>query len=250
MKKRRKVFIILISLFTSVLLFSGVSYLSGIKDRCMSTPVIADFENASQWELGNTSPNIEKDKSGTKIVDGGPNGLFISKDKKQKLLGVKLAFRTRGYNSAEVLPPVYKEDLYPNLKELFTNPIPNPDNDRFIPLPGNIHSIDLWVAGRNYRYTLEIWIQDFNGFIYPLEMGMINYPGWRNLSKAMPAYIPQEENYIPKEKPIKFIKYVLRADPNERSDKFYIYFDHMKVVTDLHVVLYDGYDNVDLDATW
>ncbi len=244
MKRRKKVFIILISLFTSVLLFSGVSYLSGIRDRCMNTPVIADFENASEWALGNTSPNLDKDKSGTKIVDGGPEGLFIpDKNKKQKILGIKLAFTSKGYNFAEVLPPVYTEDLYPNIKDLFTSAIPK-DNERFIPLPGKIHSIDLWVAGRNYRYTLEIWIQDFNGFIYPLEMGNVNYAGWKNLSRSFPAYIPQEENYIPKEKPLKFVKYVLRADPHERADRFYIYLDHMKVITDLHVVRYDGIDNI------
>jgi len=157
-------------------------------------------------------------------------------------MGVKTAFNSQGYNYIEMLPPVYDAKLYPDIQPLFPDPIPNPQNERFIPIPGKCKSIDVWVAGRNYRYTLEIWIKDFNGFIYPLEMGKIDYPGWRNLSKKIPEYIPQEQKYLPAEKPLKFIKFVLRSDPDEVSDKLYVYFDHMKVITDVYIQRYDGYD--------
>ena len=219
----------------------------------VQAPVLADFEDPAkiaEWVIGQTSQNIDlevigQDKKGAiKATEAGPEALFIPADQKKYCLGVKGAFKTMGFNFIEVLPPVYKAELYPQLSNLFTNPIPNPYNDRFIPLPGRIRSIDVWVAGRNYNYNLEIWIQDFNGFVYALEMGKINFPGWRNMSKPLPVYIPQEEKHIPKEQPLKFIKYVLRADPFERADKFFVYFDHMKVVTDLYVVRYDGIDNI------
>ncbi len=233
------------------------SLLFGEKQIYVQAPILADFEdsgNITEWIMDRTSANIDlevvgQDKKGAiKATEGGPDALFIPADKKKYCLGIKAAFRTMGYNFIEIRPPVYKAESYPQLKDLFINPIPNPNNDRFIPIPGRTKSIDVWVAGRNYRYNLEIHIQDFNGFAYALDMGKINFPGWRNLSRELPNYISQEEKHIPKERPLKFIKYVLRSDPYERADKFYIYLDHMKVLTDIYIVRYDGIDNI--GDTW
>lgn len=235
-----------------LLILNGIMFSE--KQIYVQAPVIADFEDSSkitEWIIDKTSPNIDlevvgQDKKGAiKATEGGPDALFIPADKKKYCMGVKAAFKTMGYNFIEIRPPVYKAELYPQLQDFFPTPIPNPNNHRFIPLPGELKSIDVWIAGRNFRYNLEIHLLDFNGFVYALDMGKINFPGWRNLSRIIPIYIPQEEQYIPKEKPLKFIKYVLRADPYERANKFYIYFDQMKVITDLYVVRYDGIDNID-----
>jgi len=211
----------------------------------IQAPVLADFENPEHtklWKIGETSQNCDLEKTAIKPIQGGPWSLAVPTENKKWCLGVKTAFKTKGYNYIEIRPPIYDPKLYPDIQSLFVDPIPNVQNERFIPIPGKCKSIDVWVAGRNYRYTVEIWLKDFNGFIYPLDMGKIDYPGWRNLSRNIPAYIPQEEKYLPKEKPLKFIKYVLRSDPDERADKLYVYFDHMKVITDVYIQRYDGYD--------
>ncbi len=213
-------------------------------------PVLEDFENQQrdkEWVIGNTSPNCDRSVTAIKPVNGGPWALAVPQDKKKWCLGVKTGFTSKGYNFIEILPPVYKTSLYPNLQVLFPANLPNPGNERFIPIPGRCKSIDIWVAGRNYRYTLEIWLKDYDGFVYALDMGKIDFAGWRNLSKKIPNYIPQDEKYIPKEKPLKIIKLVLRADPDERADKLYVYFDHLKVITDVAIQRYDGFDMKD---TW
>lgn len=252
MNKKLGILIVLFMLITCVMLVLGESYRSGNRTLCIQAPVIADFENTeavNQWKIGNTSPNfsINKELIGIQGISGGPSALAVNSNLKKTFLGIKVAFRTKDYNYFEVLPPEYKPELYPDLITLFLNPIPNPYNERFIPLPGNVQSIDVWVAGRNYSYTLEIWLKDFNGFVYALEMGKTDYSGWRNLSRTLPSYIRQEEKYLPKERPLKFIKYVFRADPYERADKFYVYLDHMKVVTDLYIVQYDG---IGIEDNW
>lgn len=249
----QKVIVLMISFFLICLFNSVLSTQEIIVQKkviSIQAPVLADFENPENtklWKIGEVSQSCDLEKTALKPMEGGPWSLAEPAEKKKWCMGVKTAFKTKGYNYIEILPPVYDPKLYPNIQTLFPDPIPNPQNERFIPIPGKCKSIDVWVAGRNYRYTLEIWIKDFNGFVYPLEMGKLDYPGWRNLSHNIPSYIPQEEKYLPKEKPLKFIKFVLRADPDERADKLYVYFDHMKVITDVYIQRYDGYEIKD---TW
>ncbi len=248
MGKKIVLSLIIVLSFSCFLIAGGETYRSTKKVMSIQAPVIANFENANAiWVVGNSSPNSDKDITGVKSNPGGPWGLAVADDEKKLCLGVKSGFKTKGYNFVEVLPPVYKKEYYPNLQNLFSSEIPNPKGERFIPLPGKVQSIDVWVAGRNFRYTVEIWLKDYNGFVYALEMGKVNFAGWRNLSKQMPGYIPQEEKYLPKEKPLKFIKFVIRADPDERANKLYLYFDHMKVITDVYIERFDGDDIKD---TW
>ena len=241
--------VILFFIFSGAMIHGGgESYQSSKKVVSIQTPIVADFEDASvnaKWTFIATSPNFDKDASAIQTTVAGPWGLAVPDDKKKNCLGVKTAFKTRGYNFIELAPPVYDVKLYPGTEDYFKPAIPNPNNERFIPLPGKVQSIDVWVAGRNFRYTLEVHLKDFNGFVYRLRMGKIDYQGWRNLSKPLPFYVPQEEKYLPKEKPLKFMKYVLIADPDERADRLYVYFDHMKVITDLYIEKFDGIEMKD-----
>ncbi len=236
-------------LILNVLLILNINFLKAqsLSERVtyMQTPVLEDFESqerSKQWVIGNTSPNVDRDITSVKPIKGGPWALAIPKDKKQLCLGVKTGFKSRGYNFIEVLPPIYKTSLYKGIQVLFPDEIPNPNQERFLPIPGRCRTIDMWVAGRNYRYTLEIWLKDFNGFVYALNMGKLDYPGWRDLSVRIPGYINQDEKYIPREKPLKIMKFVLRADPDERAERFYVYFDQLKVFTDVFIQRYDGDD--------
>ena len=71
-------------------------------------------------------------------------------------------------------------------------------------------------------------------------LGRIDYEGWRNLMVKIPASIPQEEKWLPKEHPLSVIRIVFRSDPDERADKFYCYIDHLKITTDIYIKQYDG----------
>lgn len=250
--KKALIFISIVLLFNIHIIIAEDSYISDQQNltsrekiRSIETPVIIDFENPAikdKWAIGATSPNCKKEITSLQIQNGGAWGLAVPDDQKKYCLGIKTGFKTRGYNFIEILPPVFSMDLYPNLKNLFPGDIPNPNNERFVPLPGNCMFIDVWAVGRNYRYDLEIWLKDWEGFVYPLNMGTLNFAGWQNLSKQIPGYVPQEEKYLPKEKPLKFLKFVLRSQPDERSDKFYCYLDHLKVISDLYIERIDGDD--------
>ncbi|MDD5065667.1 MAG: flagellar filament outer layer protein FlaA [bacterium] len=243
--KGKIITIIIVLLLTQYSFAGGEEYRSTKKIISIQAPALADFEDQGldgQWVIGNTSPNVDMAVTAVKATPGGPWGLAVPEDQKKTCLGVKTGFRTRGYNFVEILPPVYDAKSYSILQNYFNIPIPNSGGDRFIPIPGKCKSLDVWVAGRGFRYNFEVWLKDFNGFVYSLDMGKLDFPGWRNLSRDIPQYIPQEEKYFPREKPLKFVKYVLVSDPDERADKFFIYFDHMKVITDVYIERIDGDD--------
>jgi hypothetical protein len=71
-------------------------------------------------------------------------------------------------------------------------------------------------------------------------VGNINFLGWKNLRVMIPANIPQTKKSIPSIAPLTFVKFRVWTQPTARVDNFYIYFDHLKVLTDTFESLYDG----------
>jgi len=42
------------------------------------------------------------------------------------------------------------------------------------------------------------------------------------------------------EKPLSLVRFVIRTSPNERVDSYVVYFDHLKILTDLYRERFDG----------
>lgn len=141
------------------------------------------------------------------------------------VLGVHAKFTRQGYNYLEIVPGLGTgEDWTP----------------KSFMLPGRVQYIDYWVWGSKYDYTMELHLMDYRGINYVLEMGSINHAGWRNMNVEIPSYIRQSKEYIPYFEGLKLTKIVLRTSPTENVSGFYVYLDHIKVVTDLHESLFDG----------
>ena len=104
-------------------------------------------------------------------------------------------------------------------------------------------------GGSNYDYYLDAHFRDYRGMVHTFRMGDLKYAGWRNLVIQIPKHVPQGEPYIPKLKPLEFTKFVLWTRPRERVDDFYVYLDHIKVITDIFVERFDGDDLADVDQT-
>ncbi len=174
---------------------------------------------------------IDTNLCAARIVEGKPKGLPKNVDEKQKYcLGVKAAFVRKGYNWIEVYPVVRDPK----------NPDAEPELG--LKLPGIVHMLDFWVWGGNYKYTLDIYVRDYKGYLHAIRAGSIKFVGWRNLRIIVPKYIPQWEPHVPFIRNLRFVKFKLWADPNERVDKFYVYFDYMQVQTDIYVERYNGDD--------
>jgi len=153
-------------------------------------------------------------------------------------LGVHGQFDRKGYNWVD-LYPVKADDENGKAAE--------------IPIPGRVNNIDCWVWGANLKYYIEIYIRDYRGVVYPLRLGEISYPGWRNLRITIPTSIPQERRVLPSYAGLTFVKFRIWTMPVERVDNFYVYFKQLRVLTDMFETLYDGSDLSDpeyVDSLW
>lgn len=144
-----------------------------------------------------------------------------------QVLGIHAKFDRQGYNYIEIIP----------VKREGGEVIPDP-----IPIPGRVKEFDLWVWGTRFDYYLELYLEDYKGIVHVLDLGNMNFTGWKNLRIQIPSYIPQLVEYIPYLKGLELLKIVLWTRPYESVSDFYMYIDQIKVLTDMFVSRFDGDD--------
>lgn len=135
------------------------------------------------------------------------------------------SFTRKGYNYLEIIPGEGEGE------EWRAEPLQ---------LPGKVEFFDLWVWGSNFDYTLAMIIVDYQGIVHTIDIGSIKHVGWKHLYVKIPSHIKQTKSHIPLFEGIKLTKLVVRTDPEERVDLFYLYIDQLKVLTDTHNFTYDG----------
>ena len=180
----------------------------------------------------------------TAYTKAWPEAVFGANRKELDLevLAVNASFDRMGYNYLELIP-VKKDDD----GKYESNPIT---------IPGRAKSIDLWVWGSNYDYYLEIHVRDFKGVVHVLNLGGLKYTGWKNLGVSIPGYIPQAGGYVTPGgyiKTLELVKIVLWTKPRENVSGFNVYFDQIKVLTDMFITRFDGDDLTDpekVKAIW
>jgi hypothetical protein len=141
-------------------------------------------------------------------------------------LGAYFKFDRKGYNYIEFIPVSENE-----AGETVNSPIP---------IPGSVKKLDLWAWGSDFDYYLEAHIMDPRGIVHVLNLGSLNYVGWKNLSVTIPTYIPQSRNYAPYLQGLELVKLVLWTKPEEAVNECYFYLDQIKVLTDVFISRFDG----------
>lgn len=157
-----------------------------------------------------------------------PEALFGRNPTNQNLevLGVNAAFDRQGYNHLDIFP------VTKNSKgQLVSDPIP---------IPGRVQTLDVWVWGSDHAFTMDVEVEDYNGMMYMLRLGSLDFAGWRDLAVNIPNYIPQSVRTIPKLRGLKLVKFVIWTDPTANVSNFYVYLDQVKVLTDTFQQRIDG----------
>ena len=190
--------------------------------------IMYNFETADEWlpitgskflingKITNEN-NTELTLPDMKLYPTRPVGMGVLGDDSTNSLGVTVSWFRRGYNYFVITPKVQKR------------------------IPGRVKSLDVWVWGGNFMYNMEMHIEDYIGYVHALPMGNLHYVGWRNLTVTIPTAIPQDEPYVPRVKGLKFLRFRLWSTPNERKDRFHVFLDYFKAVTDIFREQYDGY---------
>jgi len=163
----------------------------------------------------------------------------------KKCLGLRFKFIYPGNNVVALIPPASRK-AFRVLDELDHNNKPKIQETHGLKLPGKVKAVSVWVLGRGADYTLEAWVQDWKGSTHVLKMGSVNFIGWRPLTAKVAANVPQDIDTYPQTKNLILTKFVLRARPQANTEKVVIFFDSVKVLTDMYDVHFDGAD-VDFD---
>jgi hypothetical protein len=198
------------------------------------------FEAAGFWDAMISS---DEGVINARLFEGRPAGSaaepiadprYVGQDPKivdKYVLGVRTDFYGRGYN-----------EIYVTAK-------------RPVPVEGIAKTISVWVVGRNYNHLLWVELKDFFGNSFELPMGKLNFQGWKKLSVAIPPQNPdgrtgivQRNFHYTSHMGLKIVGFRIQCDPEEAYGTYYIYFDDLRVVTDLFAE--DMRDTDDMSDTW
>jgi len=169
-------------------------------------------------------------------VEAWPMALFGTNRANADLrsLGVWGRFDRRGHNWIDLFP------IVPGTGGNGEAPVPFE-----IPIPGRVRYMDMWVWGSNHNFYLEAYFRDHRGVVHAVPMGSLAFQGWRNLRLRIPAHIPQSRRTLPRYAGLEFVKFRIWTTPFENVDNFFIYFNQLKILTDVFESLFDGNDLAD-----
>ena len=103
----------------------------------------------------------------------------------------------------------------------------------------------MWAWGSNYNCYVEVHLTDHRGISHVIPLGNLNYTGWKELKVEIPSHIAKHQVKFPKTGQLSLSKIVVWTRPEEKAGNFFIYFDNIKVLTDMYISRFDGDDLAD-----
>jgi len=104
---------------------------------------------------------------------------------------------------------------------------------RPLPVPGIAKTISVWVVGRNFNHNLWVVVRNNAGQTSFLHLGKLNFSGWKKLTVAVPPNIKQRDPHYGYLSGIQIIGFMIVPDLLETYGSYYVYFDDLRVLTDL-----------------
>lgn len=140
--------------------------------------------------------------------------------KSDYVLGVKVAFNQRGYSHFRIRP------------------------SRPIKVPGITKAVTVWICGRSFKHRMYMHVLDYKGTEMILDMGLIDFVGWKKLSIAIPVTIEQDNYHNTEWRGLSFSGFSILCDPADTYGLYYIYFDELRAITDVYNEEYRDEDDM------
>ncbi|MES0488671.1 MAG: flagellar filament outer layer protein FlaA [Leptospirales bacterium] len=201
--------------------------------------VVEGWENA-KW-VAKVVPGEPQGIIESKLVDGQPKNLLQDKGNK-KSFAIRYEFVYSGVENKVVLVPPADKVVKRPLDVLDENNERRYESVPGIELPGKVKAVSVWILGRGNEYILEGWIEDWKGDTHIYKFGSLDFVGWRPLTVIIPDSVPQDVSSYPQTKTLVFKKFVIRSTHKTSNESVILFFDSLKVLTDVYDVYFDGAD--------
>ncbi len=182
---------------------------------------ISHFEDADTWSAGMPIDqgiifSMRRRGRPLEVMEIDPNDGTTN----ESVLGVKVAFNQRGYSYFRVRPP------------------------KPIKVPGITKAVTVWVCGRSFKHRLYLNVLDYKGIEMILDMGLLDFVGWKKLSIAVPVTIEQDNYHNTEWRGLSFAGFSVACDPSETYGLYYVYFDELRAVSDIYNEEYRDEDDM------
>ena len=175
---------------------------------------ISKFEDSGFWRV---YMPIDQGVIESRRFEGGPNDKEPLPEEEaigiatpdEFVLGVKASFFRRGN------------------AEIYVQPI------RPLQVFGITKTISVWVVGRNFNHRLNVVVADFFGNVNLLDMGTLNFSGWKELTVAVPPSLIQRDFHYNDRMGLQILGFMIEPALMETYGTYYVYFDGLRVMTDL-----------------
>lgn len=206
---------------------------SGSAAEALREVSIEKFERDGAWNV-HISPDAGVISA--RLFEGSPAAKETLEEDKGKedldthVLGVKVQFFRRGVNS------IYITAVRP------------------LAVEGTTKTISVWVAGRNQDHDIFVLVQDYFGHSYELYLGNLGFSGWKQMTLAVPPSpdgehgIVQSSAYYGDRPGLRILGFRIDCNPMLAKGTYYIYFDDLRVVTDLFEL--QNRDEDDMPDNW
>lgn len=228
--------------------------------------IVTDKDNKAaggEYQFKASSLQAERE---AKLIAGSPQDIIYNQNyPRARIYGIKFSFTFPGYNTVTLRPPPVDhytvERPRPHLNEIAltgTGPQKGCYDDTAlseysdssrpvtidcvtgIDMPGTVKQVSVWVMGRGNEYDMEAWIEDWRGDTHILKFGSLDFIGWRPMTVNVPTNIPQDVSSFPQTKTLVFRQFKIRARPETSMETVYLFFDELRVLSDVFEVHFDG----------
>ena len=236
---KKHILIVLLFLITAALAFAQATVPAGEPDPSLTGVTTAQqklkevsvikFEDAGFWY--GMMPADEGIIS-VRRFEGSPldkqpiedEEVFGIEEADKFVLGTKVSFYRRGVASFGIRPV------------------------RPVPIEGITKTVSVWVAGRNTNHVLELLVSDHFGNTAVLNMGKLNFSGWKKVTVSIPPNIVQRDYHYNNKMGIMIEGFNVQCEIDETYGNYYIYFDDLRAVTDLFAE--ENRDLDDMNDSW
>jgi hypothetical protein len=104
---------------------------------------------------------------------------------------------------------------------------------RPLPIEGITKTLSIWVVGRNTNHRLEVVVQDHFGNEAIIDMGKLNFMGWKQLTIAIPPNIVQRDYHYNNKMGLSVSGFNIKCNLDETYGNYFLYFDDLRAITDL-----------------